>query len=518
MRKKRNRHVSFLIFLVSALLLSEMLCYGRWDGPGIQKTFPWPLERVRTVILEVLYEGGVRVEPGLATSGRIRGWLEGYAFDIRTQELTGNATRVSLNIAGSPGKELPGFETFVMHLFTKRLSLSIPAGDQIPSPVSPASGYEAATVCLYGSNHRETFQSSGIVISQNGLVLTTAHEISEARALFVKWPDKEVSRGEIAFKSKVYDLALVATERVTRNFVAMPEPESLDIAAGKVIYGLGCPYGLMGTLSRGRIAASPRMVGGILLFQCDLSTYPGNSGGPVFDGQGNLLGLVKGRLRDTNDISFVIPSFYLSIFLKQNQNKRVYKTPGSHAKDWVSWFASGLAASKDKRKEEAFRKVLALRPGFTPALYHLGLLLTRDKRLKEELAVWRRLTSLNAGWSEAWYRLGNTLFKSNRLADAEKAYKRAIRLSSDDQRYYNNLGELYRREKKCRKAEIYFREALSHNPRYAIAHYNLGVLFDQEVDRPELAVYHYREYLKLRPRATDRNQVEKWIREARKRF
>lgn len=518
MTDMRNRAVSFWFFLVLGFFFFAAVCYGRQGVTGIQRTFPWSLERVRAVIRGVLREGGVRLEPISGTSGKIQGHLEGFTFHVFTQDLSENATRVSLKISGPRQMESPGFETFVMDVFKERLRLFVPPEAQSHVPVSPASRYESATVCLYGSNYHETFQSSGIVISRNGLVLTTAHEISEAQSLFVRWPDKEVSRGEIAFKSKIYDLALVTTGRGTDGFVPIPESESLDIPSGKVIYGLGCPYGLLGTLSRGRVAASPRMIGGILLFQCDLLSYPGNSGGPVFDEQGNLLGLTKGRLKDTNDISFVIPSFYLSIFVRQNQNKRIYKTPEPPSRGWIYWFGLGLAASMDKTKEKAFRKVLALRPGFTPALYHLGLLLTRDKKVKEELAVWRKVVRLNAGWSEAWYRLGNTLFKSGKLAEAEKAYKRAIKLSSDDQRYYNNLGELYRRERKFRQAEIYFRKALSLNPRYAIAHYNLGVLFDQEVGRPELAVYHYREYLKLRPGAPDRSQVKKWIRAARKRF
>ncbi len=517
-----ERHQS--IFLWAALLLLvfflfETLSYGQSNFSGIQKTFQHPRESVRAVMLVLLSEAGAEVDGAPSSSEDIGGRLVGFPFSLHIEALNRSTTRLRLAIKDPHLKESQVLETVLMNILTQRLSRRADAKKKSASFVSPASVYEVATVCLYGSNDNETFQSSGIVISREGMVLTTAHEISAAHVLFIKWPDKEVTRGEIVLKSDLFDLALVTTGRATENFVALPEPESLDITAGKVVYELGCPYGLMGTLSRGRTAAAPRMVGGILLFQCDMFAYPGNSGGPVFDKAGNLLGLVKGRLKDTNNISFVIPSFYLSLFVKQNLKKKIYKTPtGTQSDDWISWFGLGLAASQEREKEHAFRRVLSLRPGFIPALYHLGLLLTKDKRLKEELLVWKRLVNQNVGWSEAWYRLGNALFKSDRLRDAEKAYLQAIKLSSDDQRYYNNLGELYRREGKFRKAEIYFRKALSHNPHYAMAHYNLGVLCDQEMGRPELAVYHYRQYLKLRLGAPDRNQVEKWIKDAEKRF
>ena len=393
----------------------------------------------------------------------------------------------------------------------QKIEASAPAGISL---------YEKSTVCIYGSSDSETFQSSGILISPDGLIITTAHDISRVQTVFVQWPNKEIVPGQIEIWSDLYDLALVSTHHATRSFIAVPKSSFFATELGTVINGLGCPYGLMGTLARGRITASPRMVGKILLLQSDLPAYPGNSGGPIFDMENNFVGLVKGRLRNTSDISFIIPGFYLNLFLQEAQQRVPSSVPDVNGSEkWVIWFNKGLAASKYDEKRAAFLKVLGLKPGFVPALYHLGLLYSRNMRgAKEEQRIWRHLIQLRPGWSEVWYRFGNALFKSGDFSRAENAYRRAIKLSSEDSRFYNNLGEIFRREKKMKKAEIYFRKALSIDPGYALAHYNLGILFDQELNKPELAVYHYGRYLKLRPDASNRKKVEKWIQNARKRF
>ncbi len=518
-----HQYLRFLIVLVVVILLLGLLgisaCSGGYQGKTV--TFKHPASEIRKAFQETIEEIGGHVESRNNSSDIIRGKIGEYSFSLKIKQLKSSATQIRFRVVGNSGGESRTLESLVTRILGNKLARSHVLKQKLVSSPPSIAKYESTTVCLYGSTHVETFQSSGVAISSDGLVLTTAHEISNAQSLFVKWPDKSVAKGKIVFMSKLYDLALVKTGAEGIPFISLSSSKSIDVPVGEIIYTFGCPYGLIGTLARGRIAAAPRIVGNILLYQCDLPVYPGNSGGPVFDDNGELVGLVKGRLKDTDDISFIIPAFYLSVFLEENAGRIVpSKQTGStdQSKDWAYWFGLGLAGESFSSKESAFKQVLKLRPNFTPALYHLGLVINRMGKIGEELKVWKRLVRLRPRWSEAWYRLGNALFKSGDLEGASRAYRRAISLSPEDPRYYNNLGEICRREKKYKKAEVYFKKAISLYPGYALAHYNLGILFDQALDKPELAVYHYREYLKLSPNAPDRIKVEKWIREAEKRF
>ncbi len=510
--------LSFIFFLFVSFNISA--CSGQGGEAGTHLIIKYPEKEVKTAFVRTIRELGGRVESGRVGGSTVTGNIEGYGFSLRLKKLNGFSTRINLKVNGKDGNESRALESMIVKALQNRLEEDRKK-KKTTSLIPSVSQYEKATVCLYGSSNRETFQSSGIVITPDGLVITTAHEISNARTLFVKWPDKRVFKGKIRFISKLYDLALVETHVANTDYVRLSSPGSIDVPIGKRVYTFGCPYGLMGTLAQGRIAASPRVVGNILLYQCDLPVYPGNSGGPVFDDRGNLLGLVKGRLKKTDQISFIIPVFYLYVFSKKNAQKvnvGELSISGAERKDWAYWFGLGIAASSDSTKELAFRKVLSIQPRFAPALYHLGLVFNREGKVRKELEVWRELVRIVPGWSEAWYRLGNALFKLGDLEGARNAYEKALSFSPEDPRYYNNLGEIFRREKEPKKAEKYFKKALSLYPDYALAHYNLGVLFDQELDKPELAVYHYRKYLELRPAAPDRKKVEKWIKEAEKRF
>ena len=524
--KPQNPHPRILLylFLLSFFLINFNItaCSGQKKYSGKEISLSYPPGKVRSAFIRTIEEVGGKISSESAKSDTITGTIEGYSFRFKLLGGDRSSTRAVFRVSGKNGDESQALEALVVRVLRNKLSVGVERKREGKAHHLPStSRYEKATVCLYGSSNRETFQSSGIVISGDGLVITTAHEISEARTLFVKWPDKKVFKGRIKFISSLYDLALVETHVETTDFIPLRAPKSIEVPIGQRIYTIGCPYGLIGTLAQGRIAASPRVVGDILLYQCDLPVYPGNSGGPVFDSNGELIGLVKGRLKDTDTISFIIPSFYLSVFLKENLNKIHMlgrSSSVSESRDWIYWFGLGLAASSNSTKESAFKKVLSMRPGFTPALYHLGLVLNRQGKLKEELGIWKELVNLVPRWSEAWYRLGNADFKLGNLKAAEAAYRKAMELSPNDPRYYNNLGEIYRRKKKFKKAEIYFKKALSLYPQYALAHYNLGVLFDQALDKPELAVYHYKKYLELCPGASDKEKVTKWIEEAERRF
>lgn len=527
MVKSRPQHPHFKFLLLLAVLFFLSICFnmvacsGQKRKPGSRVVVRYPEKRVRAAFVEAIKEVGGKIDPGSIGKSTITGSIEGYRFSLALKRVGDLSTGIRLRVSGGDGNESSVLESMIMKVLESKLSENRDKKSHPAMPAPSVAQYESATVCLYGSSNRETFQSSGIVITPDGLVMTTAHEISNARSLFVKWPDKRVFKGKIIFISRLYDLALVETHVESNSYIPLRSPESIEVPIGKRVYTFGCPYGLMGTLAQGRVAASPRVVGNILLYQCDLPVYPGNSGGPVFDSEGKLLGLVKGRLKKTDQISFIIPVFYLYVFFEENTGRINHVSRGfsrEEGKDWAYWFGLGLAATSNSTKERAFRKVLSIRPRFVPALYHLGLIFNREGKLQEELRLWRELVSLVPGWSEAWYRLGNALFKSGDLDGAKNAYKRAVSLSPEDPRYYNNLGEIYRRERDFKRAEIYFKKALSLYPDYALAHYNLGILFDQELDKPELAVYHYKKYLELRPAASDREKVMKWIREAEKRF
>jgi serine protease Do len=86
---------------------------------------------------------------------------------------------------------------------------------------------------------------------------------------------------------------------------------------GERVFSVGCPVNLFGTVFPGIINGPPRRVKEQTYWQVNMEIHPGSSGSPVFDVQGNLVGIVKGRYRGTNSIGFLIPLETIITFVKK---------------------------------------------------------------------------------------------------------------------------------------------------------------------------------------------------------
>ena len=84
---------------------------------------------------------------------------------------------------------------------------------------------------------------------------------------------------------------------------------------GERVFSIGCPNNLWGTLSPGTINGPPRLVNVRPLWQVEMNIYPGSSGSPVFDAQGQLVAMVKGRYRGTSTVGFLTPLETMIAFL-----------------------------------------------------------------------------------------------------------------------------------------------------------------------------------------------------------
>jgi serine protease Do len=85
---------------------------------------------------------------------------------------------------------------------------------------------------------------------------------------------------------------------------------------GEKVYSVGCPMDLVGSVFPGIINGPPRRVNELTYWQVNMEIHPGSSGSPVFDVQGNLVGIVKGRYRGTQTIGFLIPIETIIAFVK----------------------------------------------------------------------------------------------------------------------------------------------------------------------------------------------------------
>jgi S1-C subfamily serine protease len=140
---------------------------------------------------------------------------------------------------------------------------------------------------------------SGVLISRDGDVLTAAHLVQVADVVEVEFSDGTKVGAKVVASEPTADLALLRLERVPEGAVIAEMGDSDAVRVGQKVIVIGAPYGLGHSLTVGHVSArhAPGMRGGPFnlaeFFQADVAIHRGNSGGPMFNLNGEVIGIVS---------------------------------------------------------------------------------------------------------------------------------------------------------------------------------------------------------------------------------
>lgn len=175
-------------------------------------------------------------------------------------------------------------------------------------------------------------QGSGVIVDSGGFILTNYHVVQGAKAIQVSLSEGRKLQAEIVGRDPATDLAVL---RVTaNNLLAAEWGDSDRLDVGALVWAVGSPFGLQRSITCGILSAKNRagVAGRVYqdLLQTDAAVNPGNSGGPLVDAQGRIIGINTAIMGESyQGISFAIPSSIA---------KRVYdrlKTDGRVDRGWV---------------------------------------------------------------------------------------------------------------------------------------------------------------------------------------
>lgn len=150
---------------------------------------------------------------------------------------------------------------------------------------------------------------SGFILSADGYVMTNAHVVDGADEVYVKLTDKREFKAKIIGVDARTDVALVKIEG--NNLPRLTMGDSSKIKVGEWVIAIGSPFDLDNTVTAGIISAKARDTGDYLpLIQTDVAVNPGNSGGPLINMRGEVIGInsqIYSRSGGYMGISFAIP-------------------------------------------------------------------------------------------------------------------------------------------------------------------------------------------------------------------
>lgn len=170
---------------------------------------------------------------------------------------------------------------------------------------------------LYRIPERTAGQGSGVVITEDGYVLTSLHVVDRAQHIEVAFDDGAVYTAELMGGDPHTDLAVLRIQADTeKRFHAIEFGDSDAVRVGEIVIAIGSPFNLHGTVTMGIVSQKGRVIG-MLPYEDFIQTQapinPGNSGGPLVDADGRVVGINaaihRGGARSSGNIGigFAVP-------------------------------------------------------------------------------------------------------------------------------------------------------------------------------------------------------------------
>ena len=152
---------------------------------------------------------------------------------------------------------------------------------------------------------------SGFIVEANGVILTNAHLVEGADEVRVRLPDRREFKGKVVGTDKLTDIAVVKIDAKDLPVVKLGDPQNVRV--GEWVVAIGSPFGFENTVTAGIISATARSLpeGTYVPFiQTDAAVNPGNSGGPLFNMRGEVIGInsqIYSRTGGYQGLAFAIP-------------------------------------------------------------------------------------------------------------------------------------------------------------------------------------------------------------------
>jgi len=154
-------------------------------------------------------------------------------------------------------------------------------------------------------------EGSGFIVASNGVILTNAHVVADAKEVTVKLPDRREFTAKVIGQDETSDVAVLKIDAKDLPTVKIGNPD--NVAVGEWVVAIGAPFGFQNSVTQGIVSAKGRTLpdGSYVPFlQTDVAINPGNSGGPLFNLNGEVIGInsqIYSRSGGYQGVSFAIP-------------------------------------------------------------------------------------------------------------------------------------------------------------------------------------------------------------------
>lgn len=183
-------------------------------------------------------------------------------------------------------------------------SAGVPADGREQTVIAVAKEARPAVVSV----RRDGGMGSGIVIRRDGVILTNAHVVGDAKEVGVGFADGKKLQGRVMGVDASADVAVVKVDGASLPVAPLADSDHLDV--GQTAIAIGNPMGLEGTVTTGVVSATNRQRSAddfVGFIQTDAAINPGNSGGPLLDSHGRVMGINTWIIGKATGLGFAVP-------------------------------------------------------------------------------------------------------------------------------------------------------------------------------------------------------------------
>ena len=344
---------------------------------------------------------------------------------------------------------------------------------------------------------------TGIVLDTTGLILTNAHVVASPLPYECKVDLRRASQSQtVTFKNvKILgvhpqqDLALVRIDPQEHKGVLQPaELARTKAAPGQRVYAIGNPSGgggvvLSKTITDGIVSGVDRVIDGVSYYQIDAPINAGNSGGPLCDKSGQVIGLVTLKFTDVENIGFAIPlhtlnpAEFIPLVRRQGNPARVRELvkaandfyQKSRAIRQREGSATAEAKLYDLYAAKFYHLALANDPGNDALYYNVGMLLRgldADDVAAAYLLQAIELNPWGRGNADYFRELGFALVKQKKFDEAQAAWEEGVaKFPVKGTKIWEDLIIFYRNERRDFYQSAYAAAVVLHlnDPRSRVA-------------------------------------------------
>lgn len=165
------------------------------------------------------------------------------------------------------------------------------------------------------SSLSDSGQASGVIITADGYIVTNKHVVGSSTSFTVVFSDNTSEEATVVGTDSLTDIAVLKVERTGLKSISIGS--SANLSVGQMVYTIGNPYGYSWSFTEGSISGLDRMVRSTSsssvipnMIQTNALVNPGNSGGPLLDSSGEMIGLISSIYSTTGSaegISFALP-------------------------------------------------------------------------------------------------------------------------------------------------------------------------------------------------------------------